>query len=301
MNKEPYLAILAAGMGSRYGSLKQIDKLDEQGHVLIDYSIHDAIEAGFKNIVFIIKKSIEKDFKEIIGDRIAKRVNVKYAYQEVDSLPEGYTYDSNREKPWGTGHCIMQLKGIVDAPFAVINADDYYGKSGFNTLYNYLSNDIKEDEACLVGYRLKNTVSKFGYVTRGVCEVLDNKLSSIREVMKIKVENDNIIYSDDDGSTWNEISGDSLVSMNMWGFPVSVIDMMEQGFCSFLEDNLEKNPLKCEYLIPEVIQDLLKAGKLSVNVFYSDDQWFGVTYKEDREDVIQKLNYLKGKGHYNNL
>lgn len=301
MNKEPYLAILSAGMGSRYGSLKQIDKVDEQGHVLIDYSIYDAIEAGFKNIVFIIKKSIEDSFKEVIGNRISKIANVKYVYQEIDTLPQGYKIDPERQKPWGTAHCIMQLKGAVDAPFGIINADDYYGKEGFKTLYNYLKNESKPNESCLVGFRLYNTVSKYGAVTRGVCEVENNMLKHIEEVHKIMLDDNNQTIRLNVNEEWVQLDRESIVSMNMWGFPVEIIDMVINNFKKFLDDELEKNPLKCEYLIPTVVQDLLEEDKMGVKVYHSSDKWFGITYKEDKEGVVKALKELRDKGYYNNF
>ena len=299
MSREPYLVILAAGMGSRYGGLKQIDAVDDKGNVIIDYSIYDAIESGFKNIVFIIKKSIEEDFKNIIGNRIEKKANVYYVYQEVEALPEGYAVPEGREKPWGTGHSIIQLKDIVDAPFAVINADDYYGKAAYKYLYDYLTKEVQEDTGCMIGYILENTVSKNGHVARGVCVTDENELKRIDERKKIEVHGDKIEY--EDNGEWISLPNDSVVSMNMWGFNNKVIKMIEDKFTGFLDTELDKDPLKCEFLLPEVIQEYLKEGKLNISVIKSTDKWFGVTYKEDKAGVVEELKKLREKGLYDNI
>ncbi len=299
MSREPYLVILAAGMGSRYGGLKQIDAVDDKGNVIIDYSIYDAIESGFKNIVFIIKKSIEEDFKNIIGNRIEKKANVYYVYQEVEALPEGYTVPEGREKPWGTGHSIIQLKDIVDAPFAVINADDYYGKAAYKYLYDYLTKEVQQDTGCMIGYILENTVSKNGHVARGVCVTDENELKRIDERKKIEVHGDKIEY--EDNGEWISLPNDSVVSMNMWGFNNKVIKMIEDKFTGFLDAELDKDPLKCEFLLPEVIQEYLKEGKLNISVIKSTDKWFGVTYKEDKAGVVEELKKLREKGLYDNI
>lgn len=299
MNKEPYLVILAAGMGSRYGGLKQMDSVDDNGHVIIDYSIYDAIEAGFKNIVFIIKKSIEDEFKKRIGNRIEEIANVYYVYQEVNTLPDGYSVPANREKPWGTAHSIMQIKDVVDAPFAVINADDYYGKSSYSLLYKYLTEDIKPNEGCMIGYVLKNTISMHGHVARGVCKVENGELRHIDEIKKIEVHGDKIEF--ESGETWKELPGDSVVSMNMWGFNAELVDGVSKRFAAFLDEELDINPLKCEFLLPEVVQSLLRNGELKVNVLTSTEKWFGVTYKEDKEGVVAAFKELRDKGLYDNL
>lgn len=296
MNKEPYLVILAAGMGSRYGGLKQMDAIDEFGHVIIDYSIYDAIEAGFKNIVFIIKRAIEKDFKEIIGNRIEKIANVSYVYQEIDTLPEGYKVPDGREKPWGTAHSIMQLDKVVDAPFAVINADDYYGKSSYKLLYDYLSSNNTDEEACMIGYILENTVSENGHVARGVCITDGNELLKIDERKKIEIHGEKIEY--EDGDKWIELPKDSVVSMNMWGFNSKIIGMISDKFNEFLDEELERDPMKCEFLLPEVVQTYLKSGDIKVKVIKSEAKWFGVTYKEDKEGVVTALSQLRDRGLY---
>lgn len=297
MNQEPSLVILAAGMGSRYGGLKQMDAIDPDGRVIIDYSIHDAIEAGFKKIVFIIKSQIEEDFKEIIGYRTEKLAEVAYVNQEIDTLPQGYSVPEGRIKPWGTAHSIIQLDGVVDGPFAVINADDYYGKSGYELLYRFLKEEVTDDNYCMIGYVLKNTVSENGHVARGVCETKDGLLKQIFERKQIEIHDKAIEYTED-GTNWNHLDSDSVVSMNMWGFPKSIIKKIADGFSKFLEDELDKNPLKCEYLLPEAVQDYLHNGDISVKVLTSSDKWYGVTYKEDKDGVVEALKALRDKGLY---
>lgn len=301
MSKEPSLVILAAGMGSRYGGLKQMDPVDEAGRVIIDYSIHDAIEAGFKNIVFIIKHAIEEDFKEIIGRRTEKLANVTYVYQEVDTLPEGYEVPADRVKPWGTAHAIMQIAGKVDGPFAVINADDYYGKDGYRLLYRFLTEEVADDKYCMIGYVLENTVSDHGHVARGVCVTEDGYLKEIHERKQIEVHGDDIEFTLDGGTSWTKLDRQSVVSMNMWGFPNTLIQELETRFRAFLNAELERDPLKCEYLLPEVVEECLKAGTAKVKVFTSKDKWYGVTYKEDKEGVVKALKTLREDGLYPNF
>lgn len=298
---KPVLVIMAAGMGSRYGGLKQIDPVDEQGHIIIDFSIFDAVKAGFEKVVFIIKKEDEADFKECIGDRMSKKMDVSYVYQDLHNLPEGFTVPEGRVKPWGTGHAIASCLGKVDGPFAVINADDYYGQHAFETIYNYL-NTHEDDEQyryTMVGYVLENTLTDHGHVARGVC-VTDEQgyLVGIHERTRIEKRGEGAAYTEDDGKTWTEIPKGSTVSMNMWGFSKSILEELENRFAAFLKENVESNPLKCEYFLPTVVGELLEEEKATVEVLKSSDRWYGVTYKEDKEVVVEAVKNFKKEGLY---
>lgn len=301
MNGKPVLVIMAAGMGSRYGGLKQIDSIDAYGNKIIDYSIFDAVQAGFETVVFIIKKAIEKEFRENIGDRIAAHVNVEYVYQELDHLPAGYQVPEGRVKPWGTGHAILCCQDVIDGPFAVINADDYYGKSAFVSIYNQLSeiSDSVKYQYTMVGYRLYNTLTENGHVARGVCTISeDGKLKDIHERTRIEKQGDKAKFTEDDGKTWKELGEDTVVSMNMWGFTKSIITELDERFAVFLDKELPGNPLKCEYFLPFVVDELLKEYKAEVTVLKSVDRWYGVTYKEDKETVVNAIRELKKTGIY---
>ena len=301
MNGKPVLVIMAAGMGSRYGGLKQIDSIDAYGNKIIDYSIFDAVQAGFEKVVFIIKKAIEKEFRENIGDRIASHVKVEYVYQELDRLPAGYQVPEGRVKPWGTGHAILCCKDVIDGPFAVINADDYYGKSAFVSIYNQLSeiSDGEKYQYTMVGYRLYNTLTENGHVARGVCTISeDGKLVDIHERTRIEKQGNKAKFTEDDGKTWTELGEDTVVSMNMWGFTKSIIKELDQRFAVFLNKELPGNPLKCEYFLPFVVDELLKEYKAEVTVLKSVDRWYGVTYKEDKETVVNAIRELKKTGIY---
>jgi len=301
MNGRPVLVIMAAGMGSRYGGLKQIDSIDAYGNKIIDYSIFDAVQAGFEKVVFIIKKAIEKEFRENIGDRIASHVKVEYVYQELDWLPAGYQVPEGRVKPWGTGHAILCCQDVIDGPFAVINADDYYGKSAFVSIYNQLSeiSDGEKYQYTMVGYRLYNTLTENGHVARGVCTISeDGKLIDIHERIRIEKQGDKAKFTEDDGKTWTELGEDTVVSMNMWGFTKSITKELDQRFAVFLDKELPGNPLKCEYFLPFVVDELLKEYKAEVTVLKSVDRWYGVTYKEDKETVVNAIMELKKTGIY---
>lgn len=296
--KKPELVILAAGMGSRYGGLKQIDAVDGQGHIIIDYSIFDAIEAGFDTVTFIIKKQIEKEFREIMDAHLeGKGVNVKYVYQELDKLPEGYEVPEGRSKPWGTGHAIACCLGVVDAPFAVINADDYYGKGAFAKIYDFLANESSDKSYAMVGYKLKNTVTDKGGVSRGICNTNEGgELVSINETSGIETDGKDIFKETEKGKTM--LDPEAIVSMNLWGFPASFVSECYARFPKFLRDNLSQNPEKCEYYMPSVITELLTEGKISVTVLDCPDKWYGVTYKEDKPDVVNAFAELIAKGEY---
>lgn len=299
--KEPVLVIMAAGMGSRYGGLKQIDPVDEQGNLIIDFSIHDAVEAGFKKIIFIIKHQIEADFKERIGNRIANFIEVEYVYQELELLPEGFEVPAQRVKPWGTGHAILSCKGIIEGPFAVINADDYYGKAAFSMIYDVLVNARDDDRYryTMIGYTLDNTLTEHGHVARGVCVVTDNgRLKAVEEKTHIEKQGTRAVYTEDEGKTWITISKGSTVSMNMWGFTKSILRELENRFVTFLRTDVITNPLKSEYFLPSVVGALLAEEKATVQVLQSKDKWYGVTYKEDKEVVLNAIKQFKEQGIY---
>ena len=301
------LVIMAAGMGSRFGGgIKQLEPVGPNGEIIMDYSIHDAIETGFNKVVFIIRKDIKEAFHDAIGKRIegiCNRLNVEfaYAYQELDDLPEGIKKPVDRSKPWGTGQAVLVCKDIIKEPFVVINADDYYGKHAFEAIYNYLSEHEDDDKYryTMVGYRLKNTVTDNGHVARGVCELNEAKeLVGITERTKIEKRDGGIAFSEDDGETWTTIDGDTLVSMNMWGFTRSILDEIKAGFPAFLEKGIKENPMKCEYFLPSVVSDLLAEGRATVRVLESEDKWYGVTYKEDKPVVVAAVQALKDEGLY---
>ncbi len=299
MNK-PVLVIMAAGMGSRYGGLKQLDPVGDHGQLIIDYSIYDARRAGFETVVFVIKPEIEEDFKRCIGGRVSKSMDVRYAYQLKEDLPEGYAVPSVRQKPWGTAHAALAARNVVDGPFAVINADDYYGPEAFQEIFSYLS--AHEDgalyEYVMVGYLLKNTVTENGTVARGVCEeTADNFLTKVTERTKIE-KGEPPRYTEDDGQTWTELPGDTIVSMNMWGFTRSFLDEAWARFPAFLDKALAENPAKAEYFLPTVVSQLIDEGKARVKVLRSEDKWYGVTYREDKPTVVNAIAEKTASGLY---
>ena len=299
--KKPVLVIMAAGMGSRYGGLKQIDPVDNEGHIIMDFSIYDAKRAGFEKVVFIIKKAIEKEFKAGIGDRISQYMDVEYVYQELDTLPEGFEVPEGRVKPFGTGHAILSCKDVVDGPFAVINADDYYGVHAFQEIYNYLTENEDDEKYhyAMVGYILSNTLTENGYVSRGICEMdKDAFLTGITERTHIEQRDMGVQFTEDDGQTWEDIAADSIVSMNMFGFTASMLKELECRFPEFLEKGLKENPMKCEYFLPSVVSDLIEEDKADVKVLRSEDRWYGITYKEDKEAVVSAVQKLQDTGVY---
>ena len=294
------LVIMAAGIGSRFGGgIKQLAPVGPGGEIIMDYSIYDALEAGFDKIIFVIRKDIEKDFKEVIGNRIEKQADVDYVYQELDDIPGKYQEKfSGRTKPWGTGQAILCCKDVVDTPFLVINADDYYGKSAFREAYNYLTRipDTGKIQICMVGFVLKNTLSDNGGVTRGLCKVDgQGMLTGITETHNIEKDGDRAVIREADKV--KALDADTPVSMNMWGLTPAFFEILESGFERFLNDTPAEN-LKSEYLLPTIIGDLLMEGKVSVKVLKSEDQWFGVTYKEDREAVMNAVRNLIENGVY---
>ena len=298
--KKPVLVIMAAGMGSRYGGLKQIDPIDSDGHIIIDFSIYDAVRAGFEKVIFIIKRENEQIFRETIGKRAEGLMEVAYVFQELENIPEGFSLPEGRIKPWGTGHAVLSCMDIIDGPFAVINADDYYGPEAFKMIYDYLISheDDSKYRYTMVGYRLGNTLTENGYVSRGVCTVdADGYLTGICERTYIVMTPEGAAYSEDDGKTLIPISPDERVSMNMWGIPASFLDELEKGFPRFL-DSLKEGDVKSEYLLPRIIDDLVQSGRARVTVLDTPDKWFGVTYKEDKQAVVDAVRKLIDAGVY---
>lgn len=299
--KKPVLVIMAAGMGSRYGGLKQIDPIDQEGHIIMDFSMFDAKRAGFEKVVFIIKKEDEEDFKAAVGDRMAQYMDVSYAYQELNNIPEGFEVPEGRVKPWGTAHAVLSCIDQVDGPFAVINADDYYGAEAFKLIYDYLSTHEDDDKYryTMVGYKLGNTVTENGHVARGLCTMDENgHLVAVTERTRIEMRDGGIAYSEDDGKTWTSVPEDTTVSMNMWGFSASILKEIKEGFAAFLEEGLKVNPMKCEYFLPSVVSNLLNEDRATVAVLKSADKWYGVTYKEDKPLVMEAIQKLKDQGLY---
>lgn len=299
--KKPILVVMAAGMGSRYGGLKQIDPVGSHGQIIIDYSIFDARRAGFETVVFIIKHEIEDAFKAAVGDRLSRIMDVRYAYQQLEDLPAGYRVPEGRTKPWGTSHAILAARDVIDAPFAVINADDYYGPEAFKEIYDYLSTheDGARYDYAMVGYLLKNTVTEHGSVARGVCvENDDHTLASVTERTRIETYEGGIRFTEDDGASWADLPGDSVVSMNLWGFTQSFIRETQDRFAAFLDKALVENPLKGEYFLPSVVSQLIAEGKATVKVLRSHDKWYGVTYQEDKPVVVAAIAEKTAQGLY---
>ena len=300
--KKPVLVVMAAGMGSRYGGLKQIDPVGNHGQLIIDYSIYDARRAGFETVVFVIKHEIEETFKSAIGDRLSKIINVKYAYQQLDDLPEGYSVPEGRVKPWGTCHAVLAARSVVDGPFAVINSDDYYGPEAFQTIYDYLStHDDQPDcyEFAMVGYQLGNTVTENGHVARGICTEDENHfLKEVVEHTHIEKMGADARFTEDDGATWTEVPGSTIVSMNMWGFSASFIAEAKARFAAFLDKALVENPMKGEYFLPSVVSQLLDENRARVKVLRSADKWYGVTYQDDKPVVVAAIAEKTASGLY---
>lgn len=299
--KSTTLVIMAAGMGSRFGGgIKQLEPMGPNGEIIMDYSIYDAIEAGFNKVVFVTRKDLYDTFREVIGDRISKVIPVEYAFQELDNIPEGFSKPEERTKPWGTGQAILACKGIVNEPFLVINADDYYGKNAFKLIHDYLVEDHPSDkkfEFCMAGFILGNTLSDNGAVTRGVCVMDDNRhLVGVNETGGIIKTAAGAGVEADDGDI-TVIDAESYVSMNMWGFTPDFLDELETGFTEFLS-NIKEGDIKSEYLLPSVVDSFIKDGSANVSVLETRDKWFGVTYKEDKPLVVESINRLITEGKY---
>lgn len=311
-------------MGSRYGGLKQIDPVGDHGEIIMDFSLYDAMLAGFERAVFVIKEEMDEDFRKLVEDRCGKYMQLDYAFQKLDDIPEGYEIPEGREKPWGTAHALYAARDVIDAPFCVVNSDDYYGPGAFQTMYEFLEELCREEEEsgeeksleeyAMVAFQLDRTLTENGHVARGVCVVNeDNTLHSVTERTKImwRPETDVLeagedadpeklvpAFTEDDGETWSMLRTDTPVSMNFWGFGTSFMNDVAEGLPTFLDENLEKNPLKSEYLLPTLVSDLLAAEKAKVRVLRSTDQWYGVTYKADKEGVVNALQSMKDKGVY---
>lgn len=300
--KNTALVIMAAGIGSRFGGgIKQLEPVGPNGEIIMDYSIHDAMEAGFNKVIFIIRRDLEKDFKEIIGHRIEKLLPVEYAYQELEDLPAGYEVTPERTKPWGTGQAVLSVKGMVDGPFLVINADDYYGREGFRRIHDYMAEHMDSQseiyDICMGGFVLSNTLSDNGTVTRGVCQVDENGyLTNVTETYNIQMKEDGLHATDESGAPVT-ISPSQPVSMNMWGLPASFVQELEKGFPVFL-DNLKEGDIKSEYLLPKIIDNLVQNKKARVTVLDTPDKWFGVTYREDKQAVADAIRGLIQSGVY---
>ncbi len=300
---KPILVVMAAGMGSRYGGLKQIDPVGSQGEAILDYSIYDAYQAGFETAVIIIKEAIKKDFMETVGARLKNSpMEIRYAYQELDKLPEGYEVPEGRTKPWGTSHAVLCAKDAIgDAPFAVLNADDYYGRDGFKVIYDYLANHADGDKYsyCMVGYELGKTVTDNGSVARGICETdEEGYLTAVVERTRIEKYEGGIHFTEDDGANWTDVAADATVSMNMWGFTASFTREIEARFPAFLDKVLGKNPGKAEFFLPSTVSELLAENKAQVKVLHSADKWYGVTYAADKPVVVAALKGMTEAGKY---
>ena len=295
--REPTLVILAAGMGSRFGGLKQIMAVDDFGHAIIDFSLYDAYRAGFRKVAFIIKHEIEEDFKAAVGRRMEKYFDVKYVYQQLDLLPEGYSVPEGRVKPWGTGHAMLCCRGIVDGPFAVINADDFYGRAAYEAMYDFLSKERPGTEHAMVAYQLRNTVTETGYVARGICQVENGLLTDVVERTHIEKHGEVISFTED-GEGYTPLPADVPVSMNCWAFSNSMLDELYKRFPAWLDANLSVNPTKCEYFLPFVTNAMIKDGEGTVAVLPCHEQWYGMTYKEDFPTVVNAIKALRDEGVY---
>jgi dTDP-glucose pyrophosphorylase len=303
MQNKPVLVVMAAGMGSRYGGMKQIDPVGSNSEIIIDFSLYDAIRAGFEDAIFIIKKEHEQAFREILDKKAGRYMNIQYAFQELEDLPNGYSVPEGREKPWGTCHAVMAARKLIQGPFCCINADDFYGASAFAQIYNYLceAKDDSLERFSMVGYYLENTITENGSVARGVCVTQKDGdrefLTKLDERLKIEKRENSIAYTEDD-ETWIDIPKGSVVSMNFWGFTESFMDEMVKGFPAFLDEAQKTNPLKAEYLLPRRVDELINEKKASVEILKSEDKWFGVTYKEDKKMVVDSIQALKDAGVY---
>ncbi|MDO4518583.1 MAG: sugar phosphate nucleotidyltransferase [Bacillota bacterium] len=313
MAKKPVLVIMAAGMGSRYGGLKQIDKMTATGEIILDFSLYDAMMAGFDKAVFVIREEHRDFFRELVDERAGRYMEIEYAYQSLDDIPEGYEVPEGREKPWGTSHAILACRDVVDGPFAVINADDFYGADGFVTIYDFLSsigeqsntkgkvndNSGQPYQFCLMGYELENTITENGHVARGVCEVdEEGYLKEITERTKIQRRAEGICYTEDEGETWHPLQDKTPVSMNFWGFTYDMIEELKKEIEEFFATEVSQNPQKSEFLLPKSVDKLIKSGKAKVKVLPCKDRWCGVTYKEDKQSVMDTLESKKDKGEY---
>jgi NDP-sugar pyrophosphorylase family protein len=299
-NKRPLLVVMAAGMGSRYGGLKQIDPVTEQGEIIIDFSLYDALKAGFEDVVFIIKREMEEDVHALMDGGAGRHLDIGYVYQDVRDVPPGFAVPEGRVKPWGTGHAVLAAAAGVSGPFAVINSDDYYGPAAYRLMYDYLSGAADDDmlRYAMVGYRLINTVTEHGSVARGICKIgPDGELTGIDERLKVARRGDGVAYEDENGE-WVDVPADTTVSMNFWGFTESFMSELKDGMADFFTNDVPRDPLKAEYLLPRIVDRLIADGRASVKVRESEDRWYGVTYREDKAPVTAALRALKDSGLY---
>ena len=298
---DPVLVIMAAGMGSRYGGLKQIDPVGVCGEKIIDFSLFDARRAGFRKAVFIIKEELLPDFQEAVFQKASRYMEIQWVFQKLTDVPEGVTVPEGRVKPWGTGHAALTAARVLgDAPYAVINADDFYGREAFEKIYNFLKNarDGAKLDFAMVGYYLRNTVTENGYVSRGVCQIENGLLQSITERTHIEKRDQGIAFTEDNGATWTPLAQDAVVSMNLWGFTPGFTAALETDFLRFFQEDVPKNPEKAEFFLPFVVNDLLARNKAQVTVLSSADKWYGVTYKEDKETVMEAIRAMTERGEY---
>ncbi len=294
--KKPVLVVMAAGMGSRYGGLKQMDPVDEQGRVILDYSVYDAIDAGFEEVIFIIKPEMEEAFRESVGKRIEGKIHYSFAFQKIDDIPEGFEVPQGRVKPWGTGHAVLAIRHMIkDQPFVVINSDDFYGAEAFRLIFNFLMDPNREENTYgLVTYQIENTVVESGSVSRGVCKADENGyLAEITERTNIEKREDGAAFSEDGGASWTAIPKNSPVSMNFWGFDAGFMKELKERFPAFLEKGLKENPMKCEYFLPFVVDEVRAEGKAKVKLMSTPDKWHGITYKEDKQLLQEALRELR--------
>lgn len=294
---KPVLVVMAAGLGSRYGGLKQIDRIGPNDEIILELSVYDAIKAGFEEVVFIVRKEIIEDFKELIGNKLENFIKVTYVLQDINNLPNGYEVPIGRTKPWGTGHAILSVKDVVKSPFVVINADDYYGRESFKLMFEFLDENTKDNYHSMVGYQLKNTLSEHGHVARGICSVVDGNLKEVIERTKIIKKDNQAFYTEND-QDWISLDINSIASMNMWGFMNSIFNEVEVGFINFLESDVKANPLKCEYFIPSIVSNIINENSARIKVMSSTEKWYGVTYQEDKELVRDAIRCLIEAGLY---
>ncbi len=298
--EKPVLVIMAAGMGSRYQGLKQIDPVGKNGEIIMDFSLYDARLAGFEKVIFIIKREFEDDFRRAVGDKVSRHMEVQYAFQDLDDIPEGYKVPEGRVKPWGTSHAVLACRHILKGPFAVINADDYYGRKAFKLIYDHLVSTQDDDKYryAMVGYKLENTMTDHGYVSRGICVISeDGYLQEVNERTHIEKRDGKPHYTED-GETFVPLPEDSMVSMNLWGFTPSFMKELEKRFPTFLDKTIKDNPMKGEYLLPHVVDELIKEGIATVKVLNTTDKWYGVTYREDKPAVTAALTQMQDSGLY---
>lgn len=298
--KKPQLVIMAAGLGSRFGGLKQITPVDEQGHWIIDYSIYDALRAGFGDIILIIKEENEPLFRETLGQRIGDKANLIYVHQKMDMLPEGFSIPEGRIKPWGTAHAVLCAKEAINAPFAAINADDFYGAGAYRVLCDFLNTPHADSEQAMVGYRVENTLTENGSVSRGVCQTDKSGefLSGIVERTRIEPRDGGAAFTEDDGETWSFLPAGTVVSMNFWGFQLNMMQEIERRFTPFLAENLPKNPMKCEYFLPLIPNQLIQEGKGTVRIIPTPEKWYGITYHDDLPALQSAVQRMKAQGLY---